>query len=408
MYASFICVGMLAGMNFLQSYVLTEHLHIPATEVGAVSGNLAFWTEIVVILLIVPFGVLSDRVGRRPVMVVGILFLALGYALFPFASSIGELTLYRIVFAIGAAAVSALIATVGNDYTDNASRGRLFGFAGVMNGLGVIFMSVVVAAIPAALTARGVAPVSAGIVMFLTAAGLCVMAAAIFSRGLKGGVPALTAAPPPLSALLTSGLRAAANPRVALSYGAAFMGRSDNAVKGLFVSLWALQVAPLTGLSSSEALAGAGRLMGIMGLVILLWTPLFGLILDRVNRVTGLAIAMGLAGLGYASMGFVEEPLAARNLPLFALLAMGQGSAIIASVTLVGQEAPVRERGSIVATSGLFGAIGILVAAVAGGRLFDSIGPSAPFVMLGLLQLVLCLAAVVVRLKSPGSAHRLP
>jgi len=404
MYASFICVGMLAGMNFLQSYVLTEHLRIPATEVGAVSGNLAFWTEIVVILLIVPFGILSDRIGRRPVMVVGILFLALGYALFPFANGIGELTLYRIVFAVGAAAVSALIATVGNDYTDNASRGRLFGFAGVMNGLGVIFMSVMIAAIPAALTARGVAPVTAGIAMFLTAAGLCVMAAAIFSRGLKGGVPVTTVSPPPLSSLLTSGLRAATNPRIALSYGAAFTGRSDNAVKGIFVSLWAIQVAPLTGLSTSDALAGAGRLMGIMGLVILLWTPLFGLILDRVNRVTGLAIAMGLAGLGYSSMGFVEEPLAARNLPLFALLAMGQGSAIIASVTLVGQEAPARERGTIVATSGLFGAVGILVAAVIGGRLFDSIGPSAPFVMLGVFQLVLCLAAVIVRLKTPGGA----
>jgi hypothetical protein len=52
----------------------------------------------------------------------------------------------------------------------------------------------------------------------------------------------------------------------------------------------------------------------------------------------------------------------------------------------------------------LFGAIGILVAAVIGGRIFDSIGPSAPFVMLGLLQLVLCLAAVVVRVMSPGGA----
>jgi MFS family permease len=404
MYAAFICIGMLAGMNFLQSYVLTEHLHIPANQQGAVTGNLAFWTEIVTILLIVPFGILSDRIGRRPVMVAGILFLAFGYALFPFATGIGELTLYRIVFAVGAAALSALIAIVGNDYTDEASRGRLFGFAGVMNGLGVIFMSVVIAAIPSALAARGVAPVTAGIVMFMTASVLCVMAAVIFSRGLKGGVPVTTVSPPPLGSLLTSGLRAASNPRIALSYGAAFTGRSDTAVKGLFVSLWAIQVAPLTGLSTSDALAGAGKLMGFMGLVILLWTPLFGLILDRVNRVTGMAIAMGLAGLGYSAMGLVEAPLETKNLPLFVLLAMGQGSAIIASATLVGQEAPARERGTIVATSGLFGAIGILVAAVIGGRIFDSIGPSAPFVMLGLLQLVLCLAAVVVRLKSPGSA----
>jgi hypothetical protein len=177
--------------------------------------------------------------------------------------------------------------------------------------------------------------------MFLTAAALCVMAAVIFSCGLKGGVPVTNTSPPPIRALLTSGLRAATNPRIALSYGAAFAGRSDTAVKGLFVSLWVLQVAPL----------------------------------------------------------------AAKNLPLFVLLAVGQGSAIIASVTLVGQEAPAKERGTIVATSGLFGAIGILGAAVIGGRLFDSVGPSAPFVMLGLLQLVLCVAAVLVRVLSPGASR---
>lgn len=404
MYAAFICIGMLAGMNFLQSYLLTAHLHIPAGEQGAVTGTLAFWTEIVTIILIVPFGILSDRIGRRPVMVAGILFLALGFTLFPFASGIGELTLYRIVFAVGAAALSAMIPIVGNDYTAEVSRGRLFGFTGVMNGLGVIFMSVVIAAIPAALTARGVAPVPAGIAMFLVAAALCVIAGVIFSRGLKGGVPRVHMSPPPLRVLMTSGLRAASNPRIALSYAAAFTGRSDTAVKGLFVSLWAIQVAPLTGLSTSEALAGAGRLMGIMGLVILLWAPVFGLILDRVNRVTGMAIAMGLAGLGYSAMGLVDVPLATENIPLFVLLAMGQGSAILASATLVGQEAPPRERGTIVATSGLFGAFGILLAAVVGGRIFDSIGPSAPFVMLGFLQLVLCLAAVLVRVLSPGSS----
>ncbi|MCK6371830.1 MAG: MFS transporter, partial [Gammaproteobacteria bacterium] len=86
----------------------------------------------------------------------------------------------------------------------------------------------------------------------------------------------------------------------------------------------------------------------------------------------------------------------------FALLSIGQVSAVIASVTLVGQEAEAAERGSVVAMNGWFGAVGILVAASIGGRLFDSIGPSAPFAMFGLLQLVLAIAAVWVRVRSPG------
>ena len=406
MYGAFICVGMLAGMNFLQSYVIIVHLDIPPGEQGAVTGDLAFWTEIVAIFLIVPFGILSDRIGRKPVMVFGTLMLALGYSLFPFATSLLELTLYRIVFAVGAAALSALIATVGNDYARDASRGRLFGVTGFANGLGVIFMSVVVAGIPAVLTARGVDPINAGIVMFLTAALLCTITAVVFSIGLKSGTGVQPEARPPFRELLVSGLRAGANPRIALSYGAAFAGRSDNAIKGLFISLWALQLAQAGALPISDALAGAGRLMGIMGAVLLVWIPIFGFILDKVNRISGMAVAMGLASIGYLAMGLVDDPLAAKNIPLFVLLAIGQGSAIIASVTLVGQEAKPAERGTVVATSGLFGAIGILLAAVVGGRLFDSIGPAAPFMLIGAFQLVLCTCAIFVRVISPDAESR--
>ncbi len=399
-YASFICIGMLAGMNFLQGYVLSVHLGIPPDEQGSVTGSLAFWTEIVVILLIVPFGILSDRIGRRPVMMFGVFLVGTGYGLFPFAGSVDELTAYRVIFAVGAAALSALIPVVGNDYTQEVSRGRLFGFSGVANGLGVIFMSVAVAGIPAVLTARGVEPVAAGIAMFLAAAVLCCIAVAVFAVGLRSGTPVQSQDRPPARLLLTSGLRAAVNPKIALSYGVAFAGRSDNAIKGLFVSLWAIQLAELNNTSVPDALAGAGRLMGIMGVVILLWTPVYGYILDRLNRLSGVALAMGLACAGYVSMAWVDDPLAAKNIPLFVLLAMGQGSAIIASATLVGQEAKPAERGTIIATSGMFGAVGILFAAAVGGRLFDAVSPSAPFVLLGILQGVLCCSAIAIRLLS--------
>ena len=87
-----------------------------------------------------------------------------------------------------------------------------------------------------------------------------------------------------------------------------------------------------------------------------------------------------------------------------ALLAIGQGSAIIASVTLVGQEASPAERGTVIATNGWFGAIGILIASLLGGYLFDVLGPWAPFVMIGMFQGVVFLFAVAVRVVSPGPA----
>jgi MFS family permease len=160
-------------------------------------------------------------------------------------------------------------------------------------------------------------------------------------------------------------------------------------------------MAPDAGITGAAAMGKAGQLMGIMGLATLLWMPVFGFLLDRISRVTGMALAMLLAGLGYTSMGLIDSPLNMANVPFFVLLAIGQGSAIVASVTLVGQEAPASQRGSIVSTSAMFGAVGILVASLLGGRLFDSIGPSAPFVMTGLFQFVLFAIAVAVRLMEP-------
>jgi MFS family permease len=404
MYAAFICIGMLAGMNFLQVYLLEVNLGLPRSEQGFATGILATATEIVAILLIIPFGTLADRIGRRPVMIAGLVLCGVGYGLFPLASTLDELIIYRVVFAIGAAALSAMIPTVGNDYAQEKSRGRMFGFSGFMNGLGVIFMSAGLAQIPAFLSTRGFSAEQAGTAMFLTASVLCLLSAAVFRFGLRPGVPddVQAAEHIPLRKLLLGGARAARNPRIVLSYFAAFAGRSDNAIKGLFVSAWVIQVAPAAGMAVPQAMGQAGKLMGLMGAVTLLWTPLFGYILDKLNRVSGMALAMLLAAVGYASMGLITSPLDNAMWPAFVILAIGQGSAIIASVTLVGQEATPAERGTVVATNGWFGAIGILIASLLGGYLFDRVGPAAPFVMIGAFQALVFLFAVYVRLTAPG------
>ncbi len=402
MYASFICIGVLAGMNILQPYVLTEILQLPRNVQGTVSGNLGTWQEVIAILLINPFGWLSDRIGRRPVMIFGICVCGLGMGLFPFASTVNELIVYRIVFAVGSAGLAAMIAVVGNDYPAEGSRGRMIGFGNFMNGVGVVFMTMVIAQIPAVMISRGADNVTAGRVMFLVVAVMCLGSAVWFRFGLKAGTPTRSASPPDWKTLMLSGIRAGRNPRILLSYGAAFIGRADVSIKGMFISLWAVAAAPDAGLTTAEALARGGQLIAILSAIGMLWVGVFGWLLDRVNRVTGLAIAMALGGVGYSSMWFVSSPLDFSNLPLFILLALGQMSVICASVTLVGQEATPAERGAVISMNGFFGAIGIFLAFFIGGRLFDSFGPAAPFVMVGLLQICLFVAAVVIRIMSPG------
>ncbi len=400
--ASFICIAMLAGMNFLQSYVLTEQLNIPRGQQGQVAGMLTFWTELVAIALVIPFGILSDRIGRRPVLIFGIVTVGIGYGLYPFASSIGELMVYRLIYAVGASSCSSLVAIIANDYPQETSRGKMIGAGNVMNSLGTIFMAGVLAQMPAFLIGQGVDSVLAGQIMFLTAAGLCFAAALAFRFGLKEGTPISVKDRLPFKELIRRGLMSGKNPRIAISYAVSFTARGDLVVKAVFLSLWIVQLGREQGLSREESLAAAGLLYVIMQFSGLIWHIIFGFILDRINRVTGLVIAMAFASVGYLSMGIITSPLDYRMLPAFIILALGSSSAMQSSMSLVGQEAPKAERGAIIGTLGMFGAIGILISVSVGGYLFDVWAPYGPFVFVGAIQVVLLILTIVVRVVAPG------
>lgn len=401
-YASFVCIGMLTGMGFLSGYILTEHLHIPRALQGEITGNLGFWSEVVVILLVNPFGILSDRIGRRPVLIIGIFIIGLAYALYPFAESAQELLIYRCIFGAGAAATASMVAALMNDYPAERSRGKMIGFSSLMNVLGVMLIALGLGQLPPVLQAQGLDAVTAGRVVFVLAAILCLVSAFMFRIGLKGGAAVSKSSRAGLKVLISSGTRAILNPRIALSYSLAFTARGDVVVKGLFLSLWAIHDGREWGLNPGEAMARFGLILGIMQAIGVVWQPVFGWLMDRVNRVTAVIIALAFASSGYLSMGWITSPLDFAMMPAFAVLTIGTSSSMMASTALLGQEAPVPERGAIMAMNGLFGSIGIMIFTKGGGIWFDTLGPWAPFVIIGVVQVGLLLAAVLVRIIAPG------
>ena len=190
---------------------------------------------------------------------------------------------------------------------------------------------------------------------------------------------------------------AADNPRLALAYGAAFIGRGDFVIIGAFFSLWVTQAGIAAGLTTGASVARGGMLFGILQLGAMGWAFFMGLIADRVNRVTGLCIALTLATVSYLLLGQVADPFAAGFIPVALLVGVGEISVIVASSALLGEQAPAVERGPVVGLFNAIGGAGILFATVAGGYVFDHLGPTVPFTMMGLLNAVLLAAAVVVR-----------
>ena len=87
------------------------------------------------------------------------------------------------------------------------------------------------------------------------------------------------------------------------------MSRADLSVVSTFLTLWLVQEGIAQGLSTGDALKKATLFYVVIQAMAVPWAPIFGWILDRVDRVAGLAGAMILAGIGYSSLGLLENPL---------------------------------------------------------------------------------------------------
>ncbi len=404
--ACFVSVGFLSFVNIGQAYVLNANLGLAANEQGGISGYLAAWSEVVVLSLIGVFGVLSDRVGRRPIVVAGVLIMALSYVIYPLAGEEWHLFISRSVYAIGIAAMIGMMGTLIQDYPDELSRGKMIALTGFFNGIGVVFVNGFLGRTPEIFVSEGMNPVQAGQYSHWLVAAILVPCALLMLKGLKGGTMVRQEERPEMRALWLGGLRAGRNPRIALAYLSSFVSRSDFVVIGTFTVLWATVAGIEQGVSAADAVKRGAILIVVANGSAMLWMPVMGWLIDRINRVAALTIGALIAALAFASMGLVEDPLSNASLPWFALLGIGQTSCFFTSQALIGQEAEIKERGSVIGMFGICGAAGILFATSVGGQLFDAWMPAGPYVLIGGANALVFLCALIVWRISPGENPR--
>ncbi len=399
-FASFCTICVLTFMGFAQPYILTEILQIPAERQGMFTGNLAAAAEIFQMLVVGFFGAWSDRTGRRRVFGIGFALFALSYFLYPLATSEGELVAYRLIFAVGCAAAPVMMSAVTQDSVQEVSRGKWLAVNSICTSFGVIFMALFFARLPDILVARGFDAVSAGRYAFWTVAGFCAVTGVLIVAGLRKGVTAPDPDKVSIWTQLGRGMQIARdNPRIAVAYGAAFIGRGDLVIITTFLSLWVVQVGAANDIGTAEALKKAGMLFGVVQGSALLWSYVIGLISDRMNRLTALGLGLAIATLGYSGMGLLADPFSGIAIPVAMVLGMGEISVLIAAGVLVGQDAPIRIRGTVIGVFSIMGSAGITFATFVGGIAFDRIGPGAPFLMMGILNGALLVAAVWLRRK---------
>jgi len=400
-YGALTTIGLLTFISYATTYVLMENLSYQRNQIGTIVGDLQVVAEIALLIIFLPVGLIADKIGRRQVYSFGMFAMGLSYFLYPLATGIGELTMYRIVFAIGMGAATGMLGTVTADYPQNHTRGKMIAVTGILNATGVIIVSLVFARLPENFAQMGYDQVTAGMYAMWVVAGMCLITSTVVALGLQKGTPTEEQKKIPYIQQIKSGLEEGRNPRILLAYASAFVARSDLVILGTFLVLWGVATGIDMGMTTSEATKAARLVFVTSSISALIASPIIGYLIDKVDRILAVSVCMALASAGYLSMFFIDNVLDPGARPFFILLGVGQQCAFFAATTLLGQEAPKMKRGAIVGVFNLAGALGILISTGVGGRLFDAINPSAPFIFIGFCNIFVSLFAIYVRKVAP-------
>ncbi|MCH8546840.1 MAG: MFS transporter [Cryomorphaceae bacterium] len=120
--------------------IIIPILPIFATQLGAngfIVGVVAMAYSLFQFLFAPFWGNLSDRIGRRPILLISIVIIACSYVLFAHANTLLLLLLSRVLAGIGAANISAAQAYI-SDISKPEERVKNFGIIGAAFGLGFI------------------------------------------------------------------------------------------------------------------------------------------------------------------------------------------------------------------------------------------------------------------------------
>ena len=178
---------------------------------------------------------MADKVGRRPLIMLGIALLGLGYAFYPFADSILMMYAYRLVFAIGVATVATTITIVNTDYVQDRSRGGWVAVASFVQGTGIFIISQILRKLPQSLAGQGMSEVEIAKILFWGCTAVCVLVFIIAGLGLSRKKPEEARDKDSIVKLIGAGIQAARdNSRIALGYFCAFAARGDVIVVGTF------------------------------------------------------------------------------------------------------------------------------------------------------------------------------
>jgi multidrug resistance protein len=348
-----------------------------ATEFGATAsmvGLLVSSFSVAQLVVAPAWGRFSDRYGRRPAIITGLLISAAAYVVFAYASTVWLLLLSRIVQGLGGGTVAVVQAYV-TDVSDPKDRAKALGWLSAATSVG----AVVGPALGSFLVRVGghTAP-------GLASAVLCVLVAAFAHRYLRESRGARL-----------SGQMHVVSPMTGREAILRVISHSGEPAPRL-IWIYAVAIGAFYGTTPILPLLLADRfpvteqnvgyfIMYLGGMGVVVRAGILGWVLDRLGeaRLARLGIVLLAAGLATLSVTYTY-PMLALSLTLMPL---GTAFTFPCISALLSRVVPRGERGLYLGVQHTFGGVSRVAFPVGAGLLMDSFGRAVPFTIAGLLVL---------------------
>jgi DHA1 family tetracycline resistance protein-like MFS transporter len=167
--------GTLLALDFIGSFAFAfvepqmvfyfyEELDWSTVQFGIVVGAYG----LVMVIGQTALGQLSDRFGRKPVIIAGTLLMVTFYAGLVFATTFSLLMLVAVVAGLGAALTAPAVSAYYLDITAEQHRSRVLGIKGAATSLGSVTGPLLVVGVSAVTTPQGVFAIAGVLIVFQT------------------------------------------------------------------------------------------------------------------------------------------------------------------------------------------------------------------------------------------------
>jgi len=350
--------------------VYAAEWHLPAVVTTSVFGVYPLALLVVLVL----FGSLSDTIGRRRTMLLGIALIAASAAVFALAPNVAFLYLGRVLqglgtgFAIGAASA----ALVENNYFSNPRVASTLTTVATSTGLTLALI------VSGALAQLAPLPLVLSFVVLFVLSALAFLLIALTPRDRRVDAPRWRfSAPRPAPGILRVFIVATLSVSAAYSVGA------------IFLSLGAQMARDFTGTTD---LLVIGLVLGVSSFAIGVTALFLSRVPAHLSALIGAAISM--AGLGLMALSSASGSIGLL-LAWCVVGGIGYSFAFTGGLGLINRAAPAQHRGASLSLLYLFAYLFQAVTAIGAGALATALGLETAVELAAPLVGLLCAAVLV-------------